>query len=534
MTPKATPGTDPKAGGAAPAAVRESLSLEQIRDAVYAALRSKLGPMYCGDGPGWCVVATFEDSVVVQTAPGKLFTYPVTVAADGDVTLGEPTPSTVEYPEVSATEAREAKFREACAPSLDSAVERFRETLAGARIMGPISLAEGKAKPGSKWAVAVIREGVSANRRLYTREALEGSVTRFENARVYWNHVSGGAGAMRDPRDIAGFLTHPKIAMLEGKATIVAELNATSKQARQFLRESFEAGRPDLAGLSIDAEGKGEAMRTTEGSVLRVDAITRVHSVDIVSEPAAGGRFLKLVAGMPSQPVTDQEFEMLEQKLLKLKESHPELHKLLSATPTESEVDTLLRVAEAKVATLPAAPVVPPATPAAPTAPAVPKTVELHEARIRRLVVKATVDTLLEGRTLPEAFAAPTRKQVERLVEAGLEDEAKAYVDGQVELAAKLAEGQARTGTALGGTHEVTITGDSNEKLTRALDGLFAGQDIKEGSTTFPRFTSIREAYIQMTGDTRVTGRMSEAHLRRFAGVRVLEGTREDHTLSMQ
>src|SRR2546429_6519334 len=47
----------------------------------------------------------------------------------------------------------------------------FRSTLAGARIMGPISLAEGKAKPGSKWAVAVIREGVSANRRLYTREA---------------------------------------------------------------------------------------------------------------------------------------------------------------------------------------------------------------------------------------------------------------------------------------------------------------------------------------------------------------------------
>src|SRR5205085_10696349 len=109
----------------------------------------------------------------------------------------------------------------------------------------------------------------------------------------------------------------------------------------------FDAGNPALLGLSINAGGKGQIVRLADGPAYRVDSIDAVESVDIVAKPAAGGRFLRLVAGMPATPVTDQELELMDKKLKALRESHPAIFAKLHATPTEAEVDAALSEAAA-------------------------------------------------------------------------------------------------------------------------------------------------------------------------------------------
>ena len=529
---------------------KEALSMEQLQAAVYAALMgrccscSPAGQSWCGGmtpctccGGGECccsrcctVVATFPDSVVVQTAPGVLMKYPITVDpdgdGDGDITLGEPVPCEIEYPEIKAKEARLAALAEASFATLDEAATRFRDGGAGTRVLGPIALLESGAKPGSQWAVVVIQEGLSANKRLYTREAIEKSASVFDGAKVYWNHVPGGASALRTPLDIAGFLSKPTVSYQEsGKAAILAQLTATDKRARRFLRESFEAGRPDLAGLSIDAEGRGEVMRTADGPVIRVDAITKAHSVDIVSEPAAGGRFLRLVAGMPSQLVDEKEFAMLEQKLKKLQEARPDLFKLLSATPTEGEVDALLRVMEATAAATTTTPPVPASAPA--TTPKVSvqeAAITPDEMRLFRLQLnEGKVERLMKGRTLPEPFVEPTRKHMFALLEHGAsEKHLQDYIEAQVALAAKLDEAKGGRGAGVGTVSRLEVGTDAVDKIVHAWDGFFSGQDIKEGTVTYPRGTSLRELYIQTTGDERITGVMTEAVSRALARFRPL------------
>ena len=100
-----------------------------------------------------------------------------------------------------------------------------------------------------------------------------------------------------------------------------------------------------------------------EGVVRDVEGIAEVVSVDVVSHPAAGGRVVRLVAGAVVGD-SQEDLQMFEQKLKRLRESRPDLAARLSANPTEPEVDALLLEA-----VVPApAPVAPP--PAAPPAPA--------------------------------------------------------------------------------------------------------------------------------------------------------------------
>jgi HK97 family phage prohead protease len=72
-------------------------SFEKKIAAVWNALYDKLGEPWPYDGPGWYIIATFADRVIIETSPGKLFSYPYTVTADNVVTLGDATPVEVQY-----------------------------------------------------------------------------------------------------------------------------------------------------------------------------------------------------------------------------------------------------------------------------------------------------------------------------------------------------------------------------------------------------------------------------------------------------
>lgn len=367
-------------------------------------------------------------------------------------------------------------------------------------ILGPIKLAEG-GEVGKEWACLIIQEGLSSNRRQYTATALQGAVKLFEGAQVFWNHDQ--KNSMRDPRDIAGFLRGATLAILEGKrgAAILATFVATDARARTQLKEAFEAGKPDLLGLSINAGGKGQIIRLSDGPAYRVDSIDTVESVDIVAKPAAGGRFLRLVAGQPATPVTEEELLMLDKMIAKLREARPDLAAKLSATPTEAEVQALMLEA------------IPPKVEPEKKDPPAPDPKAAEQAEVKTLLTEAKVDRQLKGRTLPDALAEPTRKTMVALYEAGAPDATvKTFLDEQIAAAAKMVEAGVKGSGA--GIVDAKVQKDEADKIQSALHGLFAGEDVDK----VPRFTSLREAYIAITGDVKITGKLQEAKgLARFA-----------------
>lgn len=368
-------------------------------------------------------------------------------------------------------------------------------------ILAPI-LEEGTDKPGSKWAVVVIQEGRSKNNTFYPADVLRAATKLYEGRPVFWNHdVKGG---MRDPRDMAGFIRSPKFVSLESKqGAIAAVLHATTQTARERLMEAHEAGNPEMFGISHTALAEYERVQLPDGPALRVKAIKAVESVDIVSFPSAGGRVMRLVAGSASPVLATEDFVMFEAKLKLLRESYPTLAAKLSATPTEEEVDKLLLEAAAKAMEAPAKPAAAPAMSDADRS-------LLHEARVERIMKGRTFGDLedLAREALAESNAD----------EPGLVKLAEVYVAK----AAKLAEAKGKPAPTKGRPRELIITEaiqDEADKLVKALDGFFEQKDVDK----VPRFTSIREAYIQITGDRNVTGYVSEAEgIGRFA--RLVEG----------
>jgi hypothetical protein len=440
------------------------LSLQQIRDAVLAALSSSKATL----------VATLEDAAIVENEPGTcgLRHVPFTVDLFGVAHLGEG----------QSCEAAYNALKEARHPG----------------VFGPLPFVEAKdGKNLKEWACLVIEEGLSANRRLYPASTLQAAVKLFEGSHVYFTHTASSKSEP-DPRDLAGFIRAPRIAFVEAakKTAILATFRSTSARATELLTEAFEADHPGLVGLSINASGKGQLIRLAEGAAYRVDSIDEVESVDIVSKPAAGGRFLRLVAGRSPVPVSEEDFVMLEKKLARLKEARPDLYAKLGATPTEAEVDALLLEA-----VQPAPKADPPKS--APKADPIPDAQKgaLSDAD-RTLLHEARVDRVMRGRTFGDLEDLARDAMVLR--EGSSEEDLTKVAETFVKKAAKLAESKP-AGTGEGKTAEVK--NDEADKLVSALDGFFAQADQDK----IPRFTSIKEAYIAITGDQRITGLLKEA-----------------------
>lgn len=185
-------------------------------------------------------------------------------------------------------------------------------------------LAEAGAQ-GAEWSVVLIREGWSLNGRYYPRQVLEAAIPLFEGAAIAqyeWSpeqrtapHLPGairragnGGPALNTiglSRDVYGALGP------DGRYELRATFVCTDAAARARFVETHQrgalcSGGRDLFGLSIDAEGDcepyvGDGRR---GQIVR--AIHVVHETTIVSNPAAGGRFERLVAGPENQEEESQ------------------------------------------------------------------------------------------------------------------------------------------------------------------------------------------------------------------------------------
>jgi hypothetical protein len=142
--------------------------------------------------------------------------------------------------------------------------------------------------------VVLIRAGLSANRRRYTEAVLQQAVPVFEGAKAYDSHSRNE----RKVSDITGW--YANVRYTDGKLIADRYFSRTDagRNVMSIAEDIVSGNAPStLAGLSINAVGKGKTVKSDDGDVLEVEAISAANSVDDVTEPAAGGGYV-LAAGM--------------------------------------------------------------------------------------------------------------------------------------------------------------------------------------------------------------------------------------------
>jgi cation transport regulator len=202
----------------------------------------------------------------------------------------------------------QAGYRESAVPD-EHAVELHEST---------IILQEREGSNGAEWEVVIIQAGVSKNNRMYPLEVLRQAAPLFEGCRVYaydrllkgkeiFDHLSDeelSANPQGYARDLVGFLKEPRIVGSKLMATL--HVLEAAKWLRDNLKDAFAHGQSQLYGLSIDAAGEGHMIESGGQQVLHVDAIRTVSSTDVVSYPAAGGAFTRLIAGVNTLEIERQ------------------------------------------------------------------------------------------------------------------------------------------------------------------------------------------------------------------------------------
>lgn len=405
---------------------------------------------------------------------------------------------------------------------------------------------------GNSWEAVLIAPGLSKGwpQFWWPADALEAAVGLFENVDVnayevrtdYFSHLQVPAPVSLE--DVKRYLTSRKVGWIsaprwEPGVGIVARVNFLPDAAWvvDALAEGQAKGNPDVLGLSIDSRISGIEVGFPDGDVIWVTSIKSVSSVDVVTRPAAGGKFLRAVAGLNK---TEDTMDLA--KFLKLIEQvRPDLLQGKDqAALTGDQVLELARMA------------MEPAQPDGKTKPEpaarddkgqrAAMSAEEIGALLEGLVAKsmqvveqrAAMDQALAGSGLPEAGKARVRE-----VLAGKDLTVEA-VDRAIKAEKDYLASMAQPGSGfavLGDQGRLTVGMGSQARIQLAVDRLFglsrddvlaaARMDRLDGRPFFPdlrvaqaeeyndvpRLTGLAELYTLLTGDAEIRGHFNRQGL---------------------
>lgn len=352
----------------------------------------------------------------------------------------------------------------AFAPQIREAVEAHRAVAAEPtpdRIDGRVLEAVADMGGQRAFRVRIIAAGDSRNGRRYPAKVLREAVGLYEGAKAYDHHrtaaelqsstINGLVGSYRNVEATADGLDGDLV--LLPSATHTAEaLDATIAAQAQ--------GRPPLVGISHDAMTVLKPITVGGRRMQEAVAITRVHSADVVADPAAGGKATRVLAGgIETDSSTDEQSNQEDDVTVT---SEAVLAALQTATPEQ-----LASVGLSKATTTTES------TPADDGSHA--KTSFLGGLMIERKV---------EAASLPKAVvAAVTAALPDRITESD--------VDLQIG-ALKGVMGIAERANLIP-TATAQVTQESRDKKVKALDAFFAA-DYRNG------YRSFRQAHADFTG----------------------------------
>jgi hypothetical protein len=440
--------------------------MDRIRAAQAAAGAAKDGYTY--------IVGMWSDRAVVSMGGSndKMLSYPYTEDAGGGVTLGTPVEVVMTY-----------------LPKPE-AVKEAAGALTG------VELPEaGAADKPLRFSVRVIRAGVSVNNNYYSDAVLREAVPLFNGTRVF---VKGDkehlASAGKDVRNLIGQITEARFIEGAGKDTgeILAVLTVIDRNdpTAVKMREAATHGMTDLFGLSIDATADVRAGKVG-GKVFReATTFKSIKSVDVIVEPGAGGGVVALLeAAGANEPEEDGDVALRETLIARLLEAAPGVG--AAELAGLSDDDLVARLAEAKA-------------PKATDGGGADDVARLVEARITsRMAALDKARDRINKTTLPQPAKV---RLIARLEQEGEFREA-AVDDAIKEEAAYLVSIGAGGGrvSGLGGAPFIESMEDRGVKMGDMLDAFF---DPKHKDHR--KAQSFKECYAEITGDSRVTGRLRD------------------------
>lgn len=254
-------------------------------------------------GRDWVdVIAIFADRVVVRQA-ARHFAYSYTIADDNSVAFGEAVEVVRDWVPTGVTQLTEAWGSDSIfIESVDKAA-------------------------GSKFLITVIEAGISYNNTNYPAAVLREATPLFNNARVFVKsdeeHIKGQGKSFTN---LIGQLTNPRFVEAEGSKKLGAiqatlELLKTAGDVSDKMVEAVERGMTELFGFSIDCDGVADK----RGKLREAKQIQRVNSVDLIIEPGAGGRVIRMVEA--KQPQEDINMTLLQRMLEAITRQNPALLK---------------------------------------------------------------------------------------------------------------------------------------------------------------------------------------------------------------
>ncbi|WP_238945660.1 hypothetical protein [Vandammella animalimorsus] len=469
---------------AAPAPERD---FRQLIELVSGAVRQRINEGRPEGDKRWAdICGMYADRIVVQI-DGRKWQYGYTLVDDANGGQAVQLAAPVEVVE------RFVPVREGQAQPDSGALATFREAADGSI------------------AVTLIRAGRSGNNNYYPDAALREAAPLFEGARVFAksdaDHIKGGG---KDVRNLIGGVYG--VQFVEGQGPDTGALTGTfrpispSDPVVQKMVEAVQRGMQHLLGLSIDAMANIRPRR--EGRTVLREAVrfSRVNSVDLIVEPGAGGGLDRLTEAAADQP-TDQEKAMplWKQRMLEaIQKTAPAQYAAIN--PETIGDDELVNLHEAVCG-----PLVPGATGAGSDAlrEAQGDDAPVTRAELQMLQLRQTAGQRIAASTLPAPAKQRLQTQFER-AERFTEAEIDQAIKAEGEYLARFTEsGSVRVPVFGGGSIEV---GDRSVQVREMLDAFFNPAHKNHGAVS-----SLREAYIEITGDKRVTGRMEHCDMGRMA-----------------
>ncbi|MGD9638378.1 MAG: hypothetical protein AB7U85_04900 [Alphaproteobacteria bacterium] len=350
----------------------------------------------------------------------------------------------------------------------------------------------------SSFLIRVIKAGLSGNKNYYSDALLKEAVSMFDNIRVFEkSDAEHLKSAGKDVRNLIGRLTNPKF--IEGTAKDAGEIQATFELLQPNgdvaikLREAFERNMTDLFGFSIDADALARTKSLNGQRIREAAKFKKINSVDLIVEPGAGGGIVNFIEAQ-----NEEEQDIMKKadiiKLLEAKSPNVLKGKDIEAL-TDEEVNTLLTEALSSEK-----------EPENKSNETEQKTENFQEAlsdavndAVKMIEAKASMKELIADSTLPKEAKEKLRKQfssMEKFTEAQVEQAIK----DEREYLSKFTEAG-----KISGLGDTAVTKDQFEKTSDRLDAFF---DVEHKEHRHA--LSFKEAYIDITGDKKVTGRFSD------------------------
>ena len=484
--------------GAVELALREAAAaperdFRQLIDLVRSAIGAVVYPSKPA-GERWISLeAIYADRAIVELGGRKYqYGYTVTATPSGDqVTLAAPVEVIETY--VPTVPADKTVVREAVAVAVSSD-QAFRE-----------------AQDGSI-EVTLIRSGRSVNGNYYPDQALREAAPMFEGVRVFAkSDTEHTAGKGKDVRNLIGGIY--SVRFVEGATPDTGSMVGTFKPldptdtAVVKMTEAVKRGMQGLMGLSIDATARTK--RRKEGTETLREAVkfTKVHSVDLIVEPGAGGGLDRLTEAAADQPITNHEGKAMplwKQRMLEaIKAKDPAKHATIN--PETISDDEVVNLHESVCG-----PLVPVAGQQRMTE-AVGDNAPVTRGELQVFTLRGAARDRIAGSKLPQAAKDRLQAQIatagaDRLTEAAVGDLIKAEGDY---IARFTESGTVRVPDFVRGTSSEQ---DRPAAIREMLDAFF-----DPAHANHRRVHSFRECYIEITGDRRVTGDVRDVDMNRLA-----------------